>query len=82
MGNATHETTTALLQKAERRLRRLSPHRLRVADDFLSYLEEREDDEATQELLNLTGFQDAFSRAVQQAEAGDVVRFDSIRRDV
>ncbi|HYN87751.1 MAG TPA: hypothetical protein VER55_04440 [Ardenticatenaceae bacterium] len=81
MSTAARETTT-LLQTAERRLRRLSPDRLRVADDFLAYLEEREGYEATQELLNLTGFQEAFSRAVQQAEAGDVVHFDSIRRDV
>jgi len=71
-----------LLQETESRLRRLSPALLRVARDFLAYLEEREENEATQELLSLPGFEDAFHRAVQQAEAGEVVSFESIRRDV
>jgi hypothetical protein len=72
----------ALLQKAERHLRQLSPDRLRVAGDFLAYLEEREESEATEELLSLPGFEAAFRRAVQQAEAGEVVPFEDIRRDV
>ncbi|MDQ7030861.1 MAG: type II toxin-antitoxin system RelE/ParE family toxin [Ardenticatenia bacterium] len=58
---------TSLLQEAERRLRRLSLERLRVASDFLAYLEEREEEEAT------------FRRAVRQMEAGEVVRFEDIR---
>ncbi len=71
-----------LLQETEHRLRRLSLERLRVASDFLAYLEEREENEATQELLSLAGFEAAFRRAVQQAAAGEVVRFEDIRRDV
>ena len=73
---------TALLEEAEQRLRRLSPERLQVADDFLGYLEEREENEATQELLNLPGFEAAFRRALQQVESGEIVRFEDIRRDV
>lgn len=72
----------ALLQETERRLRRLSPERLRVAGDFLAYLEERESSEATRELLTIPGFEEAFRRAVQQMEQGQVVRFADIRRDV
>jgi hypothetical protein len=64
------------------RLYRLSPDRLRVANDFLAYLEEREENEATQELLSLTGFEAAFLRAAHQAVAGEVVRFEDIRRSV
>lgn len=71
-----------LLQTAERRLRRLSLDRLKVADDFLAYLEEREESEATQELLSLPGFAADFERAVQQAQAGKTVPLDSIRRNV
>ena len=71
-----------LLETAEARLRRLSPDRLRVAEDFLAYLEEREEEEATQELLHLPDFKAAFEQAVQQAKAGDVVPFERIRRDV
>jgi len=73
---------TILLQQAERRLQRLSPERLRVADDFLAYLEEREESDATQELLNIPGFEEAFQLAVQEARAGYVARFEDIRRDV
>ncbi|MGA9350874.1 MAG: hypothetical protein WBW48_19010 [Anaerolineae bacterium] len=70
------------LTEAERRLRGLSPERLRVANDFLAYLQEREENEATAELLSIPGFEAAFQRAVQQAESGEVVRFEDIRRDV
>lgn len=73
---------SVLLQETERRLRRLSSERLRVASDFLAYLEERESSEATQELLAIPGFEEAFLRAVQQMEQGQVVRFADIRRDV
>jgi hypothetical protein len=78
----TAQRRSALLEETERRLQRLSPERLRVANDFLAYLEERESSEATEELLNIAGFEDAFHRAVQQAEEGQVVRFEDIRRDV
>ena len=71
-----------LLGTAERRLRRLSPERLRVADDFLAYLEEREESEATRELLRLPGFEAVFRRAVEQVKTGQVVSFEDIRRDV
>jgi hypothetical protein len=70
------------LTEAERRLRSLSPERLLVANDFLAYLQEREENEATAELLNSPGFEAAFRRAIEQADKGDVVRFEDIRRDV
>ena len=44
------------LLKETDRLRRLSLDRLRVANDFRAYLEEREEDEATLELMNIPGF--------------------------
>lgn len=78
----TRPADASLLQAAKRRLHRLSPERLRVADDFLAYLEEREESEATQELLGLPDFEDAFRRAVQQARVGQLVPFEDIRRDV
>jgi len=68
----------ATLTEAERRLRSLSPERLRVANDFLAYLQEREESEATAELLSIPGFEAAFRHAVQQAETGEVVRFEDI----
>ncbi|MEH1813205.1 MAG: hypothetical protein V7K26_27735 [Nostoc sp.] len=65
-----------ILQEAEKRLRRLSPERLRVVSDFLADLEENE---ATTELLNIPGFEQALREAMQEADAGEVVQFDSIR---
>ena len=76
------QENTALLQEVARRLSRLSPDRLRVADDFVAYLEQREESEATEELLRLPGFEAAFLRSSQQAEAGEVVPFEDVRRDV
>ena len=70
------------LAEAESRLRSLSPERLRVANDFLAYLQEREESEATAELLSIPGFQEAFQRAIEQADAGEVVRLDDVHRDV
>ena len=71
-----------LLEEAQKRLLRLSPEKLRVVSDFLAYLEEREENEATAELLNIPGFEQALQEAMQEAKAGEVVSFDSIRRHV
>jgi len=70
------------VQYIENILRRLSPERLRVAADFLAYLEERESNEATEELLSIPNFREDFQEAVQDFETGDVVSFKSIRRHV
>jgi hypothetical protein len=71
-----------LLEEAQKGLRRLSPDKLRVVSDFLAYLEEREENEATVELLNIPGLEQALHEAVQEAEDGEVVSFDSICRHV
>ncbi|MBN1485748.1 MAG: hypothetical protein JXA37_13625 [Chloroflexia bacterium] len=75
-------SSSTLLEEAERRLRTLSDERLRVVLDFLAYLEDRESSEATAELLAIPGFEEAFQRAVRQADAGEVVRWEEVRRDV
>lgn len=91
MGNAGGEVdnetamTTAsdrsfLLSDLAQRLSRLSPERLRVASDFLCYLEEREDDEATEELLRIPGFEAAHSDALEEVARGDTVPFRQVRR--
>ena len=74
--------SSTLLQTATARLQRLSADRLKVADNFLAYLEGREENEATQELLAIPNFTEAFDRDVQQAGSGEIVPFDSIRRNV
>ncbi len=45
------------VQKIEAILQRLSPERLRVAADFMAYLDERESNDATEELLSISQYQ-------------------------
>ncbi len=61
---------TELLQQAKRRLSSLTPERLRVAEDCLAYLQAREADEATEELLALPGFLEGLKRAEEGVEVG------------
>ena len=75
-------TEQKILAEAEQRLKTLSPERLRTANDFLAYLQEREENEATAELLRISGFQEVFQKALVQVKEGDVVRFDDVRSDV
>lgn len=75
-------TKSEILPEATQRLQNLSLERLLVANDFLSYLEDRESSVATQELLNIHGFMEAFRSASQQVEQDEVIKFESIHRDV
>jgi hypothetical protein len=70
-----------LLQAAEQRLRHLSLDRLRVALDFLTYLEQKEEEEATEELLNIPGLITEFHAAMHEVAVGEVVPFSQIRRN-
>ena len=70
------------VQKIEAILQRLSPERLRVAADFLAYLDERESNDATEELLSIPNFMEDYQETMQDMERGDVVAFESIRRHV
>lgn len=76
------KTKYKILPEAKQRLQNLSFERLLVANDFLSYLEDRESSMATQELLNIPGFEEAFRSASQQLQQDEVIKFDNIRRDV
>ena len=73
-------TVTELRRRAKQRLERLSPQRRAVADDFLAYLEERDVDEATAELLQIPGFITAFEQAQRESAAGDVTAVEDLRR--
>ncbi|MFN3762471.1 MAG: hypothetical protein ACK4WK_04620 [Anaerolineae bacterium] len=78
---STVQSREILLKEVERRLRTLSIERLQVARDFLAYLEERESAEATEELLRMSGFEEALAQALRQAEKGEIVRFEDVRRN-
>ena len=75
-------TTTQLKRRVAQRLRNLSPERLKVADEFLAFLQDREINAATAELLSIPGFKASFRRGMKQAAAGRMVPFAKVRRDV
>ncbi len=71
---------TRLLDKAKQRLETLSPERLRVADDFLSYLADRESEQATAELLAIPGFLEDLRRAEAAISSGKLTPVEELRR--
>jgi hypothetical protein len=68
------------LREAQDRLARLSPERLQVAGDFLAYLEEREADEATIELLAIPGLAAALQAAEAEVADGRLTPVAQLRR--
>jgi hypothetical protein len=75
-------TTTQLRKRVQARIRTLSPQRLRLADDFLAYLQDREDNAATRELLAIPGLRRSIERGLRQAAAGKTVPLAKVRRNV
>ena len=71
-----------LRREAKKRLDALSPERLKVATDFLAYLEERESNEATEELLRIPGLLAAFRKAEKQTPVGKLTDWRKVRKDV
>ncbi len=69
-------------QQIQSYIEQLSEEKLVVAADFLAYLVEKEDNEATEELLNIVGFENDLKEAEEQAATGNLVSFKAIRRNV
>ena len=62
------------------RIKSLSPQRLQVAADFLAYLEERESNLATEELLRIPGFVEGYKKAKKESSTGKSVDWRIVRR--
>lgn len=60
----------------------LSQERLAVVLDFLSYLVERDNSDATEELLAIPGFAAELDRAEQEADTEELVDWRVLRSDV
>ncbi len=58
----------------------LSAEKLLVAADFLAYLADREDIEATEELLNIQGFREVFTKAQKSVKQGKVIPVEQLKR--
>ncbi len=75
-------STRELRRQAGQRIKSLSPQRLQVAADFLAYLEERESNLATDELLRIPGFFDEFKKVKKASSKSKLVEWRKVRRDV
>jgi len=58
----------------------LSPEKLKVAADFLSYLAERESQEATEELLNIPGFKESFEKGKEDVLEERLISVDKLKK--
>jgi hypothetical protein len=60
----------------------LSVERLRTVIDFMAYLADQESQEATDELLAIPGFAEAFEKAKKNATEGKLLDWKKVRSDV
>ncbi|MEB3123512.1 MAG: hypothetical protein VKL41_20095 [Snowella sp.] len=58
----------------------LSAEKLLVAADFLAYLADKEEIDATEELLNTEGFREAFRKGQKSIEQGKVTPVEQLKR--
>ena len=75
-------TTTELRQLAKETLEGLPPEQLKVAAEFLRYLDERASVEATEELLKIPGLLEDIAEAERDFAEGRSVNWREIRDDV
>ena len=75
-------TNAKLRQVAKETLDGLPPDQLKVAAEFLRYLDERASDEATEELLKIPGLLDDLAEAERDIAEGRTVNWREVRRDV
>lgn len=73
-------TTAELLVIAKQTLDQLPPEQLKVAAEFLRFLDERASDEATEELLKIPGLLEDIKEAEQEFAEGKGIPVDKLRR--
>ena len=81
-GSAIPSDNSALRRQAKRTIDQLSGLPLRLAAEFLSFVQERQANEATRELLQIPGFAESFARGVKDVRAGRVKTWRKARADV
>jgi len=75
-------TTTELREIGKQALEALPPEQLKVAVEFLCYLEERASNEATEELLKIPGVLDDLAEAERDIAEGRTANWRELRSDV
>jgi hypothetical protein len=72
--------TVKIRQQIQEYVDKLSPERLLVAVDFLAYLADRQDNDATEELLKIQGFKEDFAKAKENVKEGKVISVNQLKR--
>ena len=72
--------TVEIRQQIQEYVDQLSPERLLVAADFLAYLADREDNDATEDLLKIPGFKEDFDKAKENVKEGKVISIEQLKR--
>ncbi len=75
-------TTAELRQVAKETLENLPAEQLKVAAEFLRYLDERATNEATEELLRIPGLLQDLAEAERDIAEGKTVNWREVRQDV
>ena len=73
-------TTKQLRQAAKESLESLPPDQLKVAAEFLRYLQERASEEATQELLKIPGLVEDLEQAERDIAEGKTTPVEALSR--
>lgn len=71
--------TLEIRQQIQEYVDQLSTERLLVAVDFLAYLADREDNDATEELLKINDFKADFAKAKTNLEEGKVISVERLK---
>ena len=72
----------SLQQQAVELIEQLSTEKLKAVVDYLSYLQDKEAWEATQELMGDPEIAKSLKRAESDVKAGRLKRWEDVRRDV
>jgi len=73
-------TTAQMLELAKETLEQLPPEQLKVAAEFLKYLDERASEEATEELLKIPGLLEDIEQAEREFAEGKGTPVEKLRR--
>jgi hypothetical protein len=73
-------TTIEIRQNIEQNLKQLSPEKLNLAAKIVAYLADIESQEATEELLDIPGFIEAFEKGKEDIAAGRLTSWQDLKR--
>lgn len=74
--------TAQMRNQLKQYIDQLSPESLEIVAGFVTDLVSQDDEDATEELLKISGFSEAFERGKQQIKEGKVKDWRTVRDDV